>query len=515
VTHARPNIVLILADDLGYSDLGCFGGEIATPNLDALAERGVRGTAFYNTARCSPSRASLLTGRHPHETGVAVLTDDLRAHGGYPGTLRADVATLAERLRDAGYQTCLAGKWHLSSDTSTPNWSWPTRRGFDEFYGILQGADSFFHPKDLWHNEDKQPVPAEGFYFTEAISEHAATFIEKSVAPFFLYLADTAPHWPLQAPEAEIERYQGVYDAGWDELRRSRHERMRASGILGEEARLSDRDPTQPAWEGVEEPAWQARRMSVYAAQVAAMDAGVGRVLDALRATGTADSTLVIFLSDNGASAEELPEFIGEAPRFRQRQTTQTPDGRAVTFGNRPDVAPGSGLTYASYGRRWANLSNTPFRFYKRWVHEGGIATPLIATWPSGGLDEGQILRTPYQLTDMMPTILEATGIDHEDCSGVSMLDALRDVTTGVEHTLFWEHVGNAAVRRGRWKLVREADAPWELYDMESDRSELHDRAVELPHLVDELAAEWDEWARSVGVVEWAQLREVVGQYGG
>lgn len=514
--HDRPtNIVVILADDLGYSDIGCFGGEIHTPHLDHLAEQGVRATAFYNTARCSPSRASLLTGRHPHETGVGVLTDNHSAYGGYPGTLRTDVPILAEHLRQAGYTTCLSGKWHLSSNTATPDESWPTRRGFDEFYGIMPGADSYFHPRNLWHGEERCPTPAEGFYLTDAISDHAEGFVRDAATagrPFFLYLAYTAPHWPLQAPEPDIARYQDVYRAGWDTLREARYQRMRAAGIVGGESALSDRDPTQPSWSDVTDQDWEVRRMSAYAAQVERMDAGIGRVLTALAQTGAAADTLVIFLSDNGACAEELPP--PRAPFFRQRQPQQTPDGRPMAIGNQPDIWPGADDTYASYGRAWANLSNTPFRFYKRWVHEGGIATPLLAAWPNGGLAEGRVIHGSYQLTDLLPTILDATGTPGDGTGGVSMLPALRG-GPDQPHALFWEHVGNAAARDGDWKIVREAGQPWELYDMSTDRSELHDLADAQPAVVDELTERWQRWASTVGVVPWETLGPIVATHGG
>ncbi len=514
--HSQPpNVVLILADDLGYSDLGCYGGEIATPNLDRLGRSGVRATCFYNTARCSPSRASLLTGRHPHETGIGVLTDDFTPYGGYPGTLSRRFATMAERLKGFGYATCLAGKWHLSSNTQEPDAAWPTRRGFDEFFGIMPGADSYFHPGNLWRDETRLDAPTENFYLTDAISDHAADFISRnSGTPFFLYLAYTAPHWPLHAKPEDIERYAGVYDRGWDVLRRERHERMSADAIAGPEAVLSERDPTLPAWDDVGDKDWEAHRMSAYAAQVDRMDRGIGRVLDALTGNGADENTIVIFLSDNGASPEDLPPR--HAPLFRQRQPSHTPAGEPLKIGNEPTIVPGPPTTYSSYGRAWANLSNAPFRYYKRWVHEGGIATPFIVSWPSGDLAVGSILRTPFQLTDVLPTVLQAVGVPPDaDVRGVSMLAALRDVETDVDHALFWEHVGNAAARLGSWKIVRVADEPWELYDMTTDRSETRNMASEHPNVVLRLADDWAQWAQANGVIPWEQLRSVVKTQGG
>jgi arylsulfatase len=499
---ARPNVIVILADDMGYSDLGCFGGEIATPNIDRIGREGVRFSQFYNTARCSPSRASLLTGRHPHETGIGILTDDDRPHG-YPGSLDPRFPTLAQRFADAGYATCLSGKWHLSSNVREPDESWPTRRGFGEFYGIMPGAGDYFHPAGLWHNEEKLPTPDEdGYYLTDAIAEHAASFVTGHAGrdPFFLYLAFTAPHWPLQAPEAEIARYAHSFDDGWDALRPRRLERLVAEGILPSGTELSDRDPSQPAWVDVDDPTWEARRMAVYAAQVDLMDRGVGRVLDALEAAGAADDTIVLFLSDNGACAEELPPK--DAIHFRERQPSHTPSGVPLQLGNEPSIVPGPDTSYSSYGRAWANLGNTPFRLYKRWVHEGGIATPLLVRWPRG-IDAGRIVHEPYQLTDIAPTLFAATGLEPGDGPGISMLPVARGERAHDPHTLYWEHVGNAAIRRDRWKLVRETPQPWELYDIVADRSELHDVAAEHPELVDELAAEWQNWADSVGVLPW------------
>jgi arylsulfatase A-like enzyme len=504
----RPNVVIVLADDLGYSDLGCYGGEIATPHLDELARRGVRFTQFYNTARCSPSRASLLTGRHPHETGIGILTDDGRPLG-YPGSLSLDVPTVAEHLKSAGYATCLSGKWHLSSDNVTPNPTWPTRRGFDEFYGILRGGGDYFSPRALYDGETHLPVPdPEEYYFTDAVSDRAVDFVERSAAaetPFFLYLAYTAPHWPLHAPEEAIVRYEDRYLEGWDDLREKRFAKQRREGLLGDEAELSDRDPADSPWDAEADKAWQARRMAVYAAQVEIMDRGIGRVLDTLTASGVADDTLVVFLSDNGGCAEDLPPE--GATRFMSRQPQTTWDGRPMQLGNRPEIIPGAYDTFASYGAAWANLSNTPFRKFKRWTHEGGIASPFIAAWPAGGISGGGISRDAYQLTDMLPTVLEAAGIPATGQAGTSLLPSARGETASA-HPLYWEHIGNRAIRHGDWKAVSSADGEWELYDLSVDRSELHDRAAEHPELLERLVADWQEWADRVGVIPWERIRE-------
>ena len=520
----RTNVVLILADDMGYSDLGCYGGEIRTPNLDRLGREGVRFTQFYNTARCSPSRASMLTGLHPHQTGIGILIND-DGPGGYPGSLNDRCVTVAEILAEAGYATGLSGKWHLTSSLWEPSESWPTRRGFQHFFGTISGCGSYYDPTTLRRGE--QDASAEtsdpSFFYTDAIAADAAAFIRDSAAagqPFLSYVAFTAPHWPLHAPEEDIAGYDGVYDAGWDELRPKRLARQQAEGLLGAEAPLSDRDPTQPAWVDAEDPRWEARRMAAYAAQVERMDRGIGLILDQLEASGVRDNTLIIFLSDNGACAESLPQ--GDLAEFRTRRQilpAQTRDGRELRIGNDPAIDPGAEDTYASYGQAWANLSNTPFRFYKRWVHEGGIATPLIVNWPAGALEPGRIVRGPFQLTDILPTIVEITGADHRaefhgrpvlPLEGRSMLGDLRgDEPGAADADLFWEHIGNCAIRSGEWKLVREYPGPWELYRISEDRSELEDLAGQHPDIVARLAARYEEWAGRVGVISRDQILDI------
>jgi arylsulfatase A-like enzyme len=516
----RPNVVLIVADDLGFSDIGCYGGEVSTPALDGLARAGVRFSQFYNTARCSPSRASLLTGLHPHQTGIGILTNDDRPSG-YPGSLNERCLTVAELLASEGYATFLSGKWHLCSDVWNPNPAWPTRRGFQRFYGTLTGSGSYYWPGTLTRGEqsaEHEPLGRE-FYYTDAISTEAAGFVRRHRhdapdQPFFLYVAYTAPHWPLHAPEEEIEKYDDTFQDGWDVLRERRMERLVKAGLLGGDVRLSDRDPTQPAWREEEDKAWELRRMQAYAAQVDRMDQGIGHLVGSLKDTAAFENTLVVFLSDNGASCEELP--LGELEEFRRRSDTvriATRDGRAVRIGNSPDVSPGGEDTYASYGQAWANLSNTPFRYYKRWVHEGGIATPLIVHWPDGGLGDGTIVTDPFQLVDFLPTVLDAVGVGYParfgdrdvlPLEGRSMLGAMRGARVG-EATLYWEHTGNCAVRRGRWKLVREYPNGWELYDITHDRSEIVDVSAEHPDVVAELAGAFDAWATRVGVIPWAR----------
>jgi arylsulfatase A-like enzyme len=525
----RPNILLILNDDMGYSDLGCYGGEIDTPNLDRLAARGSRFTQFYNTARCSPSRASLLTGLHPHQCGIGVLTDDTGPEG-YVDDLNRHCVTIAEVLGSAGYRTYMSGKWHMSRELETPSDSWPNQRGFEEFFGTIPGAGSYFHPKSFIRNNkhiEQEAVDDDSFYYTDAISDQAVDYIKQqaeSDEPFFLYTAYTAPHWPLQARDSDIAKYKGRFDVGWDELRRRRLDRLRESGVLAQGWDLSQRDPAQPAWEEARDKEWQARRMEVYAAQITVMDEGIGRVISALEETAQMDDTVVIFLADNGGCAEELSSgWLANRPEpFFYRGKAR--NGEPVRFGNSPDIEPGSEYTYTSYGVPWANLSNTPFRMYKHWTHEGGIATPLIVNWPAGLKSEhGALHHDPAQLPDIMATVLDITGAAYpEEYNGNEIApmegESLLPVLQGGDYDrkpLFWEHEGNAAMRDGRWKLVKNFtgvssatpgfDPPgrrgeWELYDMEADRTELHDLAETEPNRVESMAAEYKMWAARCGV---------------
>ncbi|MFD2078198.1 arylsulfatase [Actinopolymorpha cephalotaxi] len=528
----RPNVIVILVDDMGYSDIGCYGGEIPTPNLDRLAAGGVRLSQFYNTARCSPSRASLLTGLHPHQTGIGILTEDQRPYG-YPGTLNDRCVTLAEVLGAGGYATYMSGKWHLCGQVDRPHDAWPTRRGFDRFFGTLTGAGNYWNPGTLTRDEtpveDHELEP--GFFYTDAIGAAAADFVtshstgDDAGRPFFLYTAFTAPHWPLHALEEDIEAMRGRYAEGWDVLRERRADRLVDLGVLEAGWNLSDRDPDVKPWNDTANQNWEQRRMEVYAAQVHRMDAAVGRIVAALEATGHLDDTVLMFLSDNGGCAENLePGWTDELENRPIHLPAHTRAGGRVFRGNTPAVVPGAEDTYASYGTAWANLSNTPFREYKHWVHEGGIATPFIVHWPAGRLAPGTVRHDPHQLPDVMATVLDVTGVDHPSGrasgrdgrdvlppEGVSMLrtwhgDGRRDSVAEPEHTLYWEHEGNAAVRQGRWKLVRKFGQDWELYDLDVDRTELNDVAGRHPGLVDRLGSAYAAWAGRCGVVPREQI---------
>jgi arylsulfatase len=514
----RPNILLILNDDMGYSDIGCYGGEVDTPHLDRLARNGLRFSQFYNTARCSPSRASLLTGLHPHQTGIGILTYDSGPEG-YAGNLNQKCATIPEVLKPAGYRSYLSGKWHVSSNLVQPTDSWPMQRGFDDFYGTIIGAGSFYDPNTLTRrNENVEHEAREpGFFYTDAISDEAVKMLRAHKAqhadqPFFQYVAYTAPHWPLHAHPEDIAKYKGRFDAGWDQLREQRLERLVASGILDAQWKLTGRDPRQPAWTDAEDKAWLANCMEVYAAQIDRMDQGIGRILSALEQMGELDDTLVIFLADNGACAEDIPEnvTIDELVNKLMIARSHTRDGRVVRFGNNPDIAPGPEDTYQSYGQAWANLSNTPFRLYKHWIHEGGISTPLIFHWPQGISQRGEIRHTPGYLPDIMATILDVSGASYpQQLDGRSILPleghslrAAFNADMASRPPMFWEHEGNAAMRDGRWKLVREYPKDWELYDMEADRTETNDLAARHPERVAQMREQYEAWAKRCGVLD-------------
>lgn len=524
----RPNVVVVLADDLGYSDISCYGGEIPTPSIDRLAAGGVRFSQFYNTARCSPSRASLLTGLHPHQTGIGVLTHD-DGPGGYRGTLNDRCVTIPEALGPAGYRCYMSGKWHLSAHYDGPAPQWPRQRGFDRFFGTIAGAASYYHPWTLVRDDEDAEAEAlqDGFYYTDAISDAACGFIDyhcraEAGRPFFLYVAYTAPHWPLHAPPSAIEPHRGRFDEGWDRLRSQRLERLVEMGMLSAEWPMTERDPEVAPWDSVGEKLWERLRMEVYAGQVQRMDQGIGRITQALTKAGVLEDTIVIFLSDNGGCAEELGanNGVSMASPGRRAARLATRAGAQVAFGNTPAIAPGPESTYSSYGRAWANLSNTPFREYKRWVHEGGIATPFVLHWPSLVPDPGGIRHQAHQLTDLMPTILEAAGATYPSSTDKGATLALEGRSMrpsvlgdpGAPATLFWEHLGNSAARRGPWKLVRKFQGPWELYHMERGRTETKDLSGSEPALVAELAAAYEEWAARCGVIPRERILGLEGK---
>lgn len=522
----RPNIVLILADDMGFSDLGCFGSEINTPNLDRLASDGLSFTSMYNCARCCPSRASLLTGQYPHRAGIGHMGVDLGTPA-YQGYLREDTLTIAEALKAGGYRSLLSGKWHVAGEMGedceawqpgAPNHPTPLQRGFDRFFGIIDGACDYFHPHYLVDG-DERVYPEGDFHLTDAITDNAVDMVAESVAdgdPFFLFLSYTAPHWPLHAREEDIAKYRGRYrDGGWDKARQERHRRLQEAGVIDANWRISPRHADAPAWDEVENRDWEDARMAVYAAQVEQMDRGIGRVMDNLTELGVAEDTLVLFLSDNGGCAEFMAE-----DGWAKFYPDVTPQGEKIDQGNRPEIEPGGPLTFMSYDLPWANVSNTPFRLFKHWVHEGGISTPMIVHWPAR-ITAPRLEHAACHLIDLLPTFLDAAGVQYPEefngrtmplPAGESLVPALtgRGWTRG--ETLFWEHEGNCAVRDGRWKLVREYGRNWELYDMVADRTELNDLSGTRGDKVGQMADRYQTWADANGVLAWQDLSEQLMQ---
>ena len=531
----RPNVVVILADDMGFSDLGCFGSEIHTPNIDSLAADGVRFTQFYNMARCCPSRAALLTGLYPQQTGMGAMNQDLGLSE-YQGVLNDNCVTMADVTRSAGYHTGMVGKWHLCHLTiskggpesrklmnfqtdgpiSPTKANWPANRGFDQHWGTIAGVENYYDPYSLVHNLDPIKPDKPDFYYTEFITEHAVQLVNDFTAdkkPFFMYVAYTAPHWPMQAREADIQAYAHTYDVGWDKIREDRYARQRAMGIIDKQWDLSPRSDykglnqgasRQGPWEDATDKPWQARRMATYAAMVTCMDRGVGKILAALHDKQIDQNTVVIFLSDNGGCAENVEPGWYDVP-------SQTRDGQTIHVGNKPEFMPGPQTVYQSYGPAWANASNTPFRRFKHWTEEGGISTPLIVRWP-GVTKPGTIDTTDVgHVIDFMPTVAELSGATYPKTfkgheipaeEGHSLVPALQGNPTP-RGPLCWEHEGNRAVRVGDFKLVAAFKEPWQLYNLATDRTELHDLSQTMPERVLELKAAYDAWAARCGVAPW------------
>ncbi len=510
---ARPNIIIMMADDMGYSDIGCYGGEINTPHLDRLAGGGVRFTQFSNTARCCPTRASLLTGLYPHQAGVGHMMSDYGLPG-YRGDLNQNCVTIAEALKPAGYTTLMSGKWHVTpAEKSSPE-NWPRQRGFDRFFGTIHGAGSFYDPVTLTReNEPADPGP--DFYYTDAISDQAVDYIEEyggADNPFFMYVSYTSPHWPLHAPEEAVAKYKGRYAMGWDQLRAERYKRMIEMGLIDERWPLTPRDPRVPPWQEAEHKEWEQRRMEVYAAQVEIMDQGVGRIRAKLEEKELLGNTLILFLADNGGCAEELdPSWKG------LHIPATTYDGRPVVTDNTPEMMPGPEETYQSYGVPWANASNTPFRLYKHWVHEGGIATPLIAHWPERIQSQaGTMSAAPGHVIDLMATCVDAGGAEYPSShngnqitplEGKSLTPAFDSGAREGHEAIYWEHEGNRAVRQGKWKLVsrwnQDDGGRWELYDLEADRTEMNNLAGSNAAQAAELEQMYEAWAERANVAPW------------
>ncbi len=537
----RPNIVVILADDMGFSDLGCYGGEIPTPNLDALASNGIRFTQFYNTARCCPTRASLLTGLYPHRAGMGFMTgtDYGEAFPGYRADLNPKCLTIAQILAPAGYANYAVGKWHVSHSVTQdgPKHNWPLQRGFSRFYGMVSGGGSYFNPWTLCRDNtliSPQADPAyqpKHYYFTDAITDHAVQFTkdhiqQKKEEPFFLYVAYTAAHWPLHALPEDIKKHKGKYDAGYEPIRQARLAKAGRLGLVDPGQGMS---PAVKEWTRVENRERESACMEVYAAMVDRMDQGIGKIVKALKESGQLDNTLILYLQDNGGCAEtpgrqktndrvdgprpDKPTLATQPKTMLPQRLIplQTRDGFPVRQG--PSVFPGPHDTYLSYGPAWAQVSNTPFREFKHWVHEGGISTPLIAHWPKGIATKQRngLCPTPGHLIDIAATCADLAQARYPTqaeelppLAGVSLRAVFEGKPWTRKEPLFWEHEGNRAVRKGEWKLVAKGPgAPWELYSITADRVEAKNLALENKTLVDSLKGQWEAWAKENRVIPW------------
>jgi len=480
VADARPNIILIMADDLGFSDIGCYGGEILTPNIDRLSREGLRFTQFYNNAKCTTTRACLLSGMYPRNSG---------------NNIPLSIPTIAETLRAAGYQTGMSGKWHLGNQPPQR----PFDRGFEEYYGLMDGAVNYFNPAQadpkfkggrvrvFGHNDQLIHSFPTNFYTTDFFAAHTIETIRRfsnAGKPFFIHLAFNAPHYPLHAWPEDIAKYRGKYKMGWEELRRQRHARQLAMGLLNPKWKVSRTDLKSYDWTTANQD-WEDLRMATYAAMVARMDQNIGKVLETLRELGLENNTVVMFLSDNGGCTEE-------------------PGGRDDS------QQPGLASTYTAVGPAWGWAQNTPFRRYKSWVNEGGISTPFIVRWP-GHVKPGSMTEQLGHIIDILPTCLELArgqplteihGAKTQPLEGQSLAPIFAGEQRPQAKELCWEWGGNCAIRRARWKLVWDTlnkEQKWELYDIVADRTELHDLAQEKPKVVKELSAVYEKWARSLG----------------
>jgi arylsulfatase len=507
VDQSRPNIIIIMADDLGYSDLGCYGGEIQTPNLDGLADNGVRFTQFYNASRCCPTRASLLTGKYPHQVG-------LERNG---QTLARNAATIAEVLKENGYHTGMTGKWHLSqtialkdheeqllwlshrkdSGIFAPVESYPSNRGFEQHWGVIWGVVNFFDPFSLVHNEEEIKDVSDDFYMTDFITDKSIDLIEdfsKDEKPFFLYVAHTAPHWPLHALPEDISKYKGVYDDGWDQLRKNRYDGLLKQEIIDPKTAPLAENESGKSWNDCEQKSWESKHMEVHAAMVDRMDQGIGRLVQKLKEAGEFENTIMLFLADNGASPER-----GYKPGFDRPGHTR--EGREIIYPHQKYENPGDELTWGYLGDAWAGAINAPFRYWKKESFEGGNCTPFIVHWPDGLKGkEGTINNGVGHVIDILPTCLALAGVDYPKrvnglettaVEGKSMLPLINKEITTTHDTLFWEHEGGRALRIGDWKISALKNRPWELFNLAEDRTETNNLAYKMPEKVADMEMVW------------------------
>ena len=523
LANDRPNIVLIMVDDMGWSNIGCYGGLVETPHLDRLAEQGIRFNQFYNGARCCPTRATLMTGLHPHQAGVGHMTLPMgknrdwkpgesrsvhsfttaeRSHipAAYQGWLDESIPTLPEMLKVSGYATYMTGKWHLANRNQS---TWPLQRGFDRFYGHLAGTSDFFEPANLYRGNTPIEASGERYYITDAVSDEAIGFLgahdeQSNAQPFFLYLAYNAPHFPMQCMPEEYEKYRGRFMAGWDALGAERLVRQKKMGLVPENTRLAPRPEAVPAWDSLapEKQNEMDAIMSTYAGMIDRVDQNVGKLVRHLTETGELDNTLMFFLSDNGGEAESGP--------FGQFE-----------FENLGQYGQGG----MKYGQGWATLSNTPFREYKHFTHQGGIQTPLIVHWPQGisAGPKNRILPQYGYLPDIVETCLDVAGASRPEIKngqrvpqgeGVSLLSTLQGDDSPIHREpICIEHEGKRVVRDGKWKLVAYPEKPWELFDLDDDRSESRDLVGQHSEIVSRLESAYTQWADRSGVVPWETAR--------
>ncbi|MDR2917992.1 MAG: arylsulfatase [Tannerella sp.] len=524
----RPNLLVILADDLGYSDLGCYGGEIQTPNLDRLAQNGMRFSRFYNAGRSCPTRSSLLTGLYPHQSGIGRMTFDQHLPG-YRGTMTHNGVTIAEVLKGAGYQTGMIGKWHVAETPLRPDqreWlahqvyheefapkeNYPTYRGFDDFYGTIYGVVNYFDPFSLVNGEEPVREVPDDYYSTIALSDSAVSYINrysKSDKPFFMYLSYHAPHWPLHALEEDIKKYEDTYTVGWEAIRDARYERMKKLGIFNDQSDfLSNRQSTKE-WNDNPDREWDARAMAVHAAMIDRMDQEIGRVLKALEEKGELENTIILFMSDNGCSPEICQNYSpGENDRPDMLR-----DGTPMIYPKNKEVLPGPEVTYASLGPEWANVANMPFRFWKAKMYEGGICTPMIAHWPAGiEMGKGSVVDAPCHVIDIMATSLEIANAEYPEVynendiipyEGKSIVPILKTGTREGHQVLGFEHFNEKALMSDDgWKIIQPGSkAEWELYDLNTDRTEMHNVATQYPERLNKMIAEYESWAERTMVM--------------
>ncbi|MCG8580066.1 MAG: arylsulfatase [Bacteroidales bacterium] len=506
--QAAPHIILIMADDMGFSDLGFMGSGIETPNLDKLAANGITYTQFYNTSSCCPTRASLMTGLYQHQAGMGWMTAANLGSDGYTGDLNKQCVTLAQMLQKRDYACYMTGKWHITADKymhpDSSKHNWPIQRGFDKYYGHLSGGGGYYNPKNLIYNNDWLQIP-DNFYLTTAVSDSTVSLLRQHFEsgnenPLFTYVAYYAPHRPLHALQKDITKYRGRFMKGWDKLREEKLQKLYEIGVADSSWLLTDRGEGIPAWDELgadDQKIWDAR-MAVYAAQIDCMDQGIGQIMDVLKSYDQLDNTLILFLSDNGGCAEQ------QEARNKTELTLENID----SLGNQYPMS--------SYEKPWANLSNVPFKMYKQYVHEGGIATPLIAHWPEKIKAKGELINQVGHVIDIMPTFLEIANIDYpahykgHDLKPLAGNSLLRNFSgeTFERDAIFFEHNGNLAVRQGDWKLVSKKNytrpaskGPWELYNLASDRSETTDLVEIHPDKAKELEQLWNKWAAENNVL--------------